>query len=107
MARRSGPEPGNAAGGGAYTASDIDEMEKLSLDKANKALSAIEGTLAIWESSAEKPENMRVRIGRLRYIYDALTEWERKMLRAMAKKEDADSRIARLREFSDICYAYA
>lgn len=109
MARSSGQAVRNASAGAgpAYAASDVDDMERLALEKANKALSAIENALAVWESSPQKPEDMRVRVGRLKYFYDALTEWEKRMLRAMARKDDIDSRIARLREFSDICYAYA
>jgi uncharacterized protein (DUF1800 family) len=86
---------------------DIDEMEKLTLEKANKALSVIENTLAIWEASREKPEDLKPRISRLRYFYEALTGWEKKMLKSMAKDEDVDARIGHLREFSDICHAYA
>lgn len=92
---------------GSYTPGDLEEMEKLTLEKANKALSTIESALAIWDASKEKPEELRPRIGRLKYFYEALSGWEKRMLQSMAKKESMDARIEHLREFSDICHAYA
>jgi hypothetical protein len=91
----------------AYDVGGIDEMEKLTLEKANKALSAIENAIAIWDASREKPDSLKPRIGRLKYFYEALTGWERKVLKSMAKHESMDARIEHLREFSDICHAYA
>lgn len=98
---------GSGPGAGDYTASDIEELEKLTLEKANRALSSIENALAVWEASAEKPEELKPRINRLRYFYQALSAWEKKMLQAMARNADIGARIAYLREFSDICYAHA
>lgn len=92
---------------GRYAPGDIEKMERLALEKANKALSTIESALAAWDASMEKPEALMPRIGRLKYFYEALSGWERKMLRSMAKTEGMDARIGRLREFSDICHAYA
>jgi hypothetical protein len=92
---------------GKYGQGDIEEMEKLTLEKANKALSTIENALAIWDASREKPEDLKLRISRLKYFYEALSGWEKKMLQSMAKKESMDARIEHLREFSDICHAYA
>jgi len=111
MAKRNDPAA-EAGGSGrpetpAYAASDIEEMERMTLEKANRTLSAIENAMAVWESSEEKPEDLKPRIARLRQIYEALANWEKKMLQSMAKKEDMDARVSRLREFSDICYAYA
>jgi hypothetical protein len=92
---------------GKYGQGDIEEMEKLTLEKANKALSTIENALAIWDASREKPEELKLRISRLKYFYEALSGWEKKMLQSMVKKESVDARIEHLREFSDICHAYA
>lgn len=108
MVKCSVPGPGSdAVGRPAYTESDIDDMEKATLEKANKALSAIENALAVWESSKEKPEELQLRVNSLRRFYEALAAWEKKMLKAMARKEELDARIGLLREFSDICYLYA
>jgi hypothetical protein len=108
MAKRSAPEAGMVGKGKpAYGIEDIDEMEKLTLEKANKALSAIENALAVWDASREKPEDLKPRISRLKYFYEALAGWERKVLKSMAKEGDMDMRIEHLREFSDICHAYA
>jgi hypothetical protein len=89
----------------AYGEEDIERMEKQTLEKANRALSVIENTLAIWDASKEKPEDLRPRISRLKYFYEALAGWEKRVL--TAKNEDIDTRIGHLREFSDICHAYA
>lgn len=104
---------GGARGGGgnwnvpSYSSSDIARMEKLTIEKSNKAISAIENAMAMWESSLQKPEDVGMRIGRLKYFYDQITKWERKMLKSMAKKEDMVTRIKLLREFSDICHSCA
>ncbi len=90
-----------------YDFSDVEGLEKDALEKANKALSAIENAIAVWDASKDKPVDYKPRIERLRYFHDALANWEKKMLLAMAKKEDMNSRVEILREFSDICYNYA
>lgn len=83
---------------------DIEKMEKMSLEKANKAISAIENALAVWDLSKEKPDDLEARINKLKYFHEALTRWEKKML--LSKDEDIDMRVARLKEFTDICYMY-
>jgi hypothetical protein len=90
-----------------YSSSDIARMEKLTIEKANKAISATENAMAMWEASLQKPEDVGMRVGRLKYFYDQITVWERKMLKSMAKKEDMVTRIKLLREFSDICHSCA
>jgi len=101
------------AGGGtsgailAYSPSDIARMERLTIEKANKAVSAIENALAAWDASPKKNEEVAMRVGRLKYFYEQITKWERKMLKSMAKRGDMLARIALLREFSDICHSCA
>ncbi len=107
MAKRATKPETMAGERASYGAGDIDRMEKLTLEKANRALSAIENALAIWDASRNKPDDLKPRIGRLKYFYEALSGWEKKMLKSMSAKEDVDARIVHLREFSDICHAYA
>jgi hypothetical protein len=90
-----------------YSSEDVVRLEKESLAKANKAISSIENALAVWNSSKVKPDELTVRVNKLKYFHDALSRWERKMLRAMSSKEDMQERIERLREFSEICHMYS
>jgi primosomal protein N'' len=87
--------------------SEVDELEKLSIEKSNRVISAIENALAAWDAAEEKPPGLEPRINRLKHMHEALSRWERKMLKSMAKKEDMDGRLERLREFGGICHAYA
>ncbi len=87
--------------------SEVDELEKIALEKANKALSTIENAIAIWEASEQKPLELKGRIERLRYFHDALANWEKNMLISFADSQEAEERMDRLREFSNICYSYA
>ena len=90
-----------------YPVSDVEEMEKLTMKKANKALTTIESALAAWDASEEKPEDMAIVVNRLRFFHNALSEWEKKMLVSISKGADISERVERLREFSDICHTYA
>lgn len=99
MARRT-PSPD-------YSASDVEQMEQLTMNKANKALTTIESALAAWDASEEKPEDMALVVNRLRFFHDAVAEWEKKMLISISKGADISERVERLREFSNICHTYA
>ena len=90
-----------------YSLEHIDDLEKLTLDKANKAISAIENAMAVWEASPEKPDDLKARIIRLRYFYEAVTNWERKALRTIGSAVAVGARVERLKEFSDLCSTYA
>jgi hypothetical protein len=96
MAKRT---PGTAG----YTAADIEELERLSLEKANRAISAIENALAVWDATPDKPEQLKHRVNRLKSVHAVLSGWERKMLRARG----IDARAAILKEFVGICSTYA
>ena len=118
MVKRSAPNvPGSgsgssqdeesASGGEAYSVSAIDDMERQALDKANKAISAIENAIAVWEASQDKPEDLKPRMIRLKYFYDALSNWEKKLLKSMGRKDQIGERVERLKEFTDICLTYS
>lgn len=89
-----------------FTTADVDDIERETLQKANKAISAMENAIAVFDASEEKPRDLKIRIDRLKYFHDALSEWEKKMLKAIAKGARVNERVEMLREFSDICYAY-
>ena len=84
--------------------STIDQFEKDVLKKVNQALSSIEGTLASWDLSKEKPEELKEKIKKYKWLHSELSKWEKKML--TSKKRDFKSRIGRIWKFIDICNAY-
>ena len=90
-----------------YSLDQIDTMEKLSLEKANKAISAIENAIAVWEASPEHPEELKPRFIRLKHFYDAIQGWEKKTLQTVGSREAIGERVERLKEFADICLIYA
>jgi hypothetical protein len=89
-----------------YTTADVDKIEREVLKKANTAITAIENAVAVFDASEEKPQDLKIRIDRLRFFHDALSDWEKKMLKAIAKGAKVQERVQVLREFSDICYSY-
>jgi len=100
-------ESGNTPPSADYSIEQIDRMEALSLDKANKAISAIENAIAVWEASPEKPEELKPRIIRLKLFYDAIQRWEKKALMTRGSPGAVGERVERLKEFAEICFTYA
>ena len=90
-----------------YSIEQIDDMENLSLEKANKAVSAIENAMAVWEASPEKPDHLKPRIIRLKYFYEEITVWEKKTLKTLGSRGEIGARVERLKEFTEICFRYA
>jgi hypothetical protein len=88
------------------TEENIDAVEKETIDKVNKALSALETALASWDASPDKPEDLEPKFGTYRKLHDALVQWETKMLRSMGSELDFYSRVDRLKEFARICDTY-
>ena len=87
--------------------SDVDNMETVALEKANKAISAIENAIAVWDATAEKSDDLKPRMIRLKYFYEAISNWERKMLQTRGKEDQLGQRVERLKEFTEICSSYA
>ena len=102
MAKNSGKKTSPAE----YSLDQIDRLEELSLEKANKAISAIENAIAVWEASPDHPEELKARVIRLKYFYDAILDWEKKALVTMGS-EAIGERVERLKEFAEICFTYA
>lgn len=100
-------ESGNPPPSADYSIEQIDRMESLSLDKANKAISAIENAIAVWEASPEKPEELKPRIIRLKLFYDSISRWEKKALMTRGSPGAVGERVERLKEFAEICLTYA
>lgn len=107
MARKSSAKKKSSGSKKDYSDDDVVRLEKESLAKANKAISSIENALATWNAAKIKPDALAPRVNKLRYFHDALSRWEKKMLKAMSTTPDVQTRIGRLREFSDICHLYS
>lgn len=90
-----------------YSLDQIDKLEELSIEKANKAISAIENAIAVWESSPEHPEDLKARVIRLKYFHDAMMDWEKKTLVTRGSPGAIGERVDRLKEFAEICLTYA
>ncbi len=84
----------------------LGELQKKAINKSNKAISAIENAIAVWEGSERKPTDLRIRVERLRDFHEALCNWEKKMLTDIAQEADYKQRLSRIKEFSDICRSY-
>jgi len=106
MAKRNNPKAPAREAGNEHRLDDVERMEALALEKANKWISAIENAMAVWEMSQDRPMDLEERAGKLKFIHDELAGWERKMLLHKGKADPIDERIARLKEFTEICYKY-
>ncbi|NYZ73674.1 hypothetical protein H0O00_00870 [Candidatus Micrarchaeota archaeon] len=86
---------------------NVDDVEKEAIEKVNRTITVLEGALATWDAAKEKPIDLKDRFSRYKQFHDALATWETKALKSRGKQEDFNTRVQRLREFVDICYAYA
>lgn len=111
IARNSPPPPDRQEGGDPpgyrITEDNIGQAEKETISKVSRAISALEKALAEWDASDERPENLDEDFGRYKAFYEALAKWETKMLRTAGQELDFFTRVDRLREFVEICHAYA
>lgn len=89
------------------TKENIDLVEKETIDKVNKTISALEAALATWNAAKEKPDDLKDKFAGYEKLHDALVGWESKALKSLGKKESFGDRVERLREFVDICCAYS
>jgi len=85
---------------------NIEEVEKETIERANRALSALEVAMAKWDSTQKKPDYLAEKFERYKKLHDVLSDWETQMLRAMGKKENLARRLIRLQEFVRICQYY-
>lgn len=83
---------------------NIDQVEKEIMASVNKTISSIEKVLATWDLLLEKPEDLKDKIKRYKWLHDELCKWEKEML--TTKKKDFQSRVERVWKFIDICTAY-
>jgi hypothetical protein len=95
--------------GDIITEKNIEEVESQTIEKVNRTITVLEGSLATWDAAKEKPDDLADRFRKYKNMRDQLAEWETKILRSRMKNEalTLDRRLARLKEFIDICYANA
>ena len=92
---------------GELTGSNIEKAETETIEKVSRTITVLEGALATWEASKEKPRGLEKKFTRYKKFRDALAVWETNALKARGKEESFDTRVRRLKEFIDICYSYA
>ncbi len=85
---------------------NIGELEQDTIQRVNKALSALETAIASWDASPDKAEDLQPKFMKYKRFHDALVDWETKMLKTPGSQLDFYSRLERLKEFSNICYTY-
>jgi len=86
---------------------DVEAAENETISRVNKTLSAIEKAVAAWDASKEKPLALRLKILHLKRFHSQLSKWERKMLLSISRHEGRSKRVVLLREFTEMCHAYA
>lgn len=85
---------------------NIDAIEKQTIQRVSKTLSALEVALATWDASKEKPLDLKLKYMKYRWLHEALSGWEKKTLQSRGK-EDYRGRVGHLHEFVTICNSYA
>ncbi|MDD5172288.1 MAG: hypothetical protein PHF60_04605 [Candidatus ainarchaeum sp.] len=107
MPKRSGNQSAPSAPIEEISETNIDVVEKEAIEKVNRTITVLEGALATWDAAKEKPVDLKDRFSKYKQFHDALMSWETRALRSKGKTENINSRVQRLREFVDLCYAYA
>ena len=87
--------------------SNIEKIESETIEKVSRTITVLEGALATWEASKEKPKELEGKFARYKRFHGALTVWETNALKARGKEESFETRVRRLKEFIDICYSCA
>ncbi len=109
MVKRRGKESATEPWGG-YPPPDLSEsevvqMEKETMERVSKTISALESAMASWEMSPEKPEELKGKFAKYKIVHEALSAWQTKALRSYGKS-DVGERVRLLWEFVDLCRSY-
>jgi hypothetical protein len=87
------------------TEDEVISIEKETMERVSKTISALEGAIATWDASADKPEDLKDKFKRYRAALEALSSWQVKALRSYGKG-DIDERVGLLWAFVDLCKTY-
>ncbi len=81
-------------------------FEDGALRAANSIYSALGEVLAAWDSSKDRPQELKAQADMYRAFANAIAAWERKMLVQRGKARPYSERLKMLEEFADICSLY-
>jgi hypothetical protein len=84
---------------------NISAVEKDTLKRVMKTISALEVAMASWDLAKEKPADMEERLLKYKRFHLALTRWSKKMM--VTNKDDYERRVLWLVEFVQICRTYS
>lgn len=81
----------------------VSELEKETDERVSQALSSIETAISSWNTMKRKPPALTSAVEAMKRFRKAISEWEKKSLRARGRNLSLDERMDLLREFSEIC----
>src|SRR5512143_3173145 len=85
---------------------NIGSIEDGAIQMVNKTISALEEAIAAWESSPEKPQELKERYKSYLMMRDELSKWGRKFLLSRNEERTLKGRLELLRELCDICQVF-
>ncbi len=85
---------------------NIGSIEDEAIQMVNRTLSALEEAIAAWESSPEKPAELKERYKSYLMMRDELTKWARRFLLSRNEERAFKGRLELLRELCDICQVF-
>lgn len=94
------------SGKGVPKKTDTASVEKETIERANRTITAIEQFLAKWDASNIKPEIMLPQVEKVKKFHNELAKWEKRAVKAQKKSTDK-ARLKRLHEFVVICRNYS
>lgn len=87
---------------------NIEQAEIKTIEVASQMIRVLEDAISKWEGAKEKPDELRAQFEDYGRFHAELSDWEEKILKSRAKKEELDffARMDRLLAFSRICAAH-
>jgi hypothetical protein len=85
--------------------SEVVLIEKETMERVSDTISALEGAMASWEISKDKPEELRGKFAKYKVVHEALSNWQTKALKSYGKS-DVGERVRLLWEFVELCKSH-
>ena len=82
----------------------VAKTEKLVLRRITASMPAIEHAISSWDSAGQKPADLKPKVMRLKRFYNEISSWRRRY--GAYAGRPPEKKLAMLREFVSICYAY-
>jgi len=83
----------------------VEMTERLVLSKIESSVPEIARAISAWDSSKQKPTDLRPRMLKLRRFYGAVIRW-RRAYQARAEKAAPEKKAAMLMDFVGLCREY-